>query len=211
MIKVSLAGLNFDLNSSEPGEVNLPKDTVILLLDTNVLLTISEGGLPKLRWIAEHGTGAGPRGGSGPKTETEPEPGSGSGSGLGSGSGSETTAKSPPLPLLCICDFIAKEAKSQRASEGNSAQRRALFSFLRSAKKCALLETPFSDVLAEGRKSFLDLLPRAARRLLLERYQGLSGTDLCLVITALALRRAGVNAEVLTFDAELKEALKELS
>jgi hypothetical protein len=63
---------------------------------------------------------------------------------------------------------------------------------------------------AERRDSFLYLLPKKVRNLLLDEYRSLSGTDKCLLIVAIYLMEQGIPVNVLTYDGDMRKAWEKL-
>jgi hypothetical protein len=116
--------------------------------------------------------------------------------------------------LPCICDFIKRESINQENRNVPSRERKVrgyLRSIDRSATwKYAEASTPFIAMPAERRDSFLHLLPKKVRNLLLDEYRSLSGTDKCLLIVAIYLLEQGIPVNVLTYDGDMRKAWEKL-
>lgn len=181
-----------------PEENLLPlraKEWTLVLLDSSALLRIAKGEVPDpIAGTVEAGAGAeaGKEKGVEKGKEEEKERGA----------------------LICICDFIKREAINYENHEMKSRERRVR-RYLREAEhsgtwRYAEVSTPFIMRSADERDSFLYMLPKKVRRLLLDEYRDLSGTDKCLLIVAMYLLEQGFHVGILTFDGKMERAWKEL-
>jgi hypothetical protein len=111
-----------------------------------------------------------------------------------------------------IADFIRLEAlNAERWSRETSCVRRFLKEVEESKEGFYVeMRTPIKEVVADSRSRYLDLLPKRDRRILMQGYPQLSGTDISLLIMAIFMRNAGSRVHLASIDKELIGAAKAL-
>jgi len=116
-----------------------------------------------------------------------------------------------PTAVCCVCDFIRIESLNvERWEFGDTRVRRLLKEVAENENGLYVeLKTPIKEVIADQRKRFIDLFPKAYRHVLIKKYGDLSGTDVCLLIIALYLAMYGASASIATFDKTLLMACDE--